>query len=89
MCVSDRVMEGDVYARYDPALSVEVEQEETIEYSEDRRREANTSVRTVAATKDDSVKALVSRKERWGEMLDFNEQERLYDAIMRGVEYTL
>ena len=84
MCVSDRIMEGDVRARYDPANKVSPEQEEDTQHSEEfksqkKRAKAVIGIRNA----DPCVQKLLRRKERWTDMTDLEEYGRLHAAIMR------
>ena len=93
MCVSDRVMDGDVRAVYDPANHVEVDQEEEIDYPQTLPQECeemnrNQSWRKQKRAKigirnaDPCVQELLLRKERWQELLDAVEHGRLHRALM-------
>jgi Plant transposon protein len=89
MGVSDRVMEGDVRARYNPANSVHELQESTIRVRHPRDLAenqapvpANLMARSGAAQGDAENMAMVTRSERWTHLRNLQEHIRLFNAIM-------
>ena len=95
MCVSDRVMDGDVRAMCDPSYSVEPEDESDVECPTSvpaeckemtkQLEEANVQrERPVIGMRnaDPAVKKLLPQKERWTKLLSLEEHERLHKAIL-------
>ena len=84
MCVSDRVMEGDVRALYNPANDLMPEVEEDIEYSEEFRKKTTRQQAPIGvANADPLVVKLLQRKSRWNDLVDVEEYSRLHAALMK------
>ena len=84
MCVSDRVMDGDVRATYNPANDLTPETEEEVEYSEEFRRKTTRQQAPIGiANADPSVVKILQRKERWNDLVDLEEYTRLHKALMQ------
>jgi hypothetical protein len=86
MCVSDRVMSGDVNARYDPAITVE--KDDSFDIPEDRAKrqkrelaEIDRSHLGLQGQPTEMVKALTRRK-AWEDLEDTESFIRLRNAIM-------
>ena len=96
MCVSDRVMEGDVRARYNPSNSLEVtdvdqEVQTSAEYQDLASRTNLTSVAQIGlANAEETVRALLSRRRRWMALVNKEEYARLHEALKQflGAQYT-
>ena len=83
MCVSDRVMDGDVRAIYNPANDLLPETEEEVEYSEEFRSKTTRQQSPIGiANADPSVVKILQRKERWNDLVDLEEYTRLHRALM-------
>ncbi len=95
MCVSDRVMEGDVRATYNPAHSLDEDLPPVVEVPEDRARlqahgdrdgdtheYANPSAASVVNLPP-HVQALMTRKDRWKQLDAPQENARLTLALMQ------
>ena len=97
MCVSDRVMDGDVTARYNPAAHAS-EEDVVIEAPADLHEvqgleqigEATTEAATETVSNaiglsnlPESVQSLVRRKEEWKALQDLFEHARLHTALMK------
>lgn len=86
MCVSDRVM-GDVYARYDPAFSVDAEEDELIEQPDDLERVQGEGAGIMASIGmnglDAAERAAITRRYLFNDLRDNNDHVRLTAAIMR------
>ena len=87
MCVSDRVMDGDVYARYNPAhdLSEDAgeEVEDPVELKELKlRQKIEERARVAIRNADPSVQKLIIRKGRWESLQNRDEHCRLHSALM-------
>ena len=91
MCVSDRVMDQDVYARYNPAFKVQLEGEETVDYPDKLPDECirftedaleGIQSRISINNADSSVRQLLLQKARWKELQALEDYKRLQDAIM-------
>ena len=83
MCVSDRIMDGDVRARYNPSNQVLPESEDDIEYStefQNKRTRATSPIGVRNA--DPAVQKLLRRKARWEDLKDIEEYCRLHSALM-------
>ena len=88
MCVSDRIMEGDVRARYNPANSLEEEEEEIINDSAElkalkAKRKEEKEAKTMICNADDCVQNLLIRKNRFKELNNKEEHGRLCGALMK------
>ena len=93
MCVADRVMEGDVRAKYRPDLSVELLDPKTITYPTELRKlqakssDGVTKETTVGIRKGNrEVINNLTRLDRWTELDDRDEYVRLTTAIMNCTE---
>ena len=91
MCVSDRIMEGDVRAWYNPANSLEEDEGEYIgdpaelqAMKENRRKER--TARTLIENADDCVKNVLLRRSRFKELNNKEEHGRLCAALMNLVK---
>lgn len=83
MCVSDRVM-GNVEAHYNPAHSIDPEEEESIEYSEEFKKKRKRAIAPIGIRNaDPCVQKMLRRKERWKELIDLEEYQRLHAALTR------
>jgi hypothetical protein len=93
MCVSDRVMDGDVRAVYDPSNNLEEQQRpEAIEVPPDRRdvqrrvdrgqQEDRDLARVGIRQADVDAQRLVLRRQEWNRLQDTNEHVRLHRALM-------
>ena len=84
MCVSDRVMEGDVRACYNPAHDIEPEVEEDISFSDEFQRVSKRVHAPIGiANADPAVVKLLMRKERWNDLVDVEEYSRLHSALSK------
>lgn len=98
MCVSDRVMAGDVRAVYDPSNSLEPEEEEAIEYpstvpqecvelARERSKNKQTErAKTCIRHADQNVRKLLLQKQRWCELKSLEEYLRLMEAIIDSLD---
>ena len=91
MCVSDRIMDGDPRALYNPAHSlaknkdgdINVDQPEDLEEVQARgRRGSRRRAVTGVDNADEEVRMHVTRRERWLELHDKEECGRLHRALM-------
>ena len=86
MCVSDRVMEGDVHARYDPSNSVTAGTSiihyprdlHSIQGRTDEIERAEVGIRNLGG----SAKDLVTRKDRWNFLKDREKTASLHKALI-------
>ena len=91
MCVSDRVMDGDVYARYNPGASIlEGDLIEDVEYPNDlleRQGPTDPGDRSTIGGGHEDLETIVSlsRHERWKLMKDGDEYKRLHMALQEKV----
>ena len=88
MCVSDRIMDGDVRAWYNPANSLEEDEgEEVVDCDELKAMKAERKMerlaRTLIENSDDCVKNLILRKNRYKELNNKEEHARLCAALMK------
>ena len=91
MCVSDRIMDGDPRALYNPAHSrtqsqdgdLNVDQPDDLEEVQARgRRGAPRAAVTGVDNADEEVMTYVTRRQRWLELRDKEECGRLHRALM-------
>jgi hypothetical protein len=86
MCVSDRVMDGDVYAWYNPANSFAMDEEESIENenSEAGSMPARGDRQIGLASVGDAnvVQNVLDRQNHWREVNDRQEHARLHLALL-------
>jgi hypothetical protein len=85
MCVSDRVMDADVYARYDPSAAIELK-EIVVEHPDDLLNvqggyEAPPEIGY--AEQPHEVRNAMSTRNEWMRLLDIGEHERLHKAIVK------
>ena len=87
MCVSDRIMDGDVYARYNPAEDLSEDEGEVVEDPPELielkktmkvQERAKISIRNA----DPSVQKILIRKKRWESLQNKEEHGRLAEALM-------
>ena len=84
MCVSDRVMDGNVRATYNPANDLSAEVDEEIEDSEEFTRMSSRVTMSIGIDNAAfSVVNLLQRKERWNDLVDVEEYTRLHAALMK------
>lgn len=85
ICVSDRVM-GSVSTRYNPALGITLSQgtpEDIKDSSEYKTKYATVTSATVAIRNaDPAVQRLLRRKERFQQLTDLEEYNRLHQALL-------
>ena len=95
MCVSERIMDGDPRARYNPSNTILEEQEkpedvayeiEHLELQEKRRRKRsrrNTGPDSAIGARNmpDHATKIVSAKDRWKNLLDKNAHAALHNAL--------
>ena len=87
MCVSDRIMEGDVHARYDPAHDLEEDPGEVVEDPQElkdmkRKMKVEERARISIRNADPSVQNILVRKARWQSLQNLEEHSRLHAALM-------
>ncbi|MGL5935539.1 MAG: transposase family protein [Cetobacterium sp.] len=89
MGVADRVMDGDVRARYDPANSILVMRENhyRVRHPRDLKKvqsnvDPNHLARSGVAQGDPNNIAMVTRNDRWTHLRNLQEHIRLFNAIM-------
>ena len=92
MCVSDRIMEGDCRARYNPAnslletedgaINVEPPPDQLEVQSQYTKRTRTRSCNVGVDNADEEVVEVVSRRRRWMELHDKEECARLHNALM-------
>ena len=93
MCVSDRIMDGNVHAIYDPSQGIGLEGEE-INYPSDLNVVQNNSLSTTYNDTTDTtnigvtispnyVQNLVSQSNRFKELTSNNEHQRLQNTLMK------
>ena len=88
MCVSDRVMGGDVYARYNPANSLTIDEDEMIENENGEeidaaaREERRQRIGLANAGNANVVQNVLERQNHWQEVNDRQEHARLHRALL-------
>ena len=83
MCVSDGIM-GHVRARCNPAHDIEPETEEEVEHSEEFKRKRKRATAPIGIRNaDPCVQKLLRRKERWKDLVNLEECQRLHVAPMK------
>jgi hypothetical protein len=88
MCVSDRVMGGDVYARYNPANSLTIDEDEMIENENGEeidaaaREERRQRIGLANAGNANVVQNVLERQNHWQEVNDRQEHARLHCALL-------
>ena len=89
MLVSDRIMDGDCRARYDPANNLVIIHKETVDvedaadYEEVARSiKVTPSSKIGARNADEEVVQVISRRSRFLSMIDKEESSRLHKALM-------
>jgi len=90
MCVSDRVMEGDVHAFYDPSHSVinanvDIENPPNLAQFQEAISQADRSEIGVATMSRDASRVM-TRRDRWSKIRDTNENGRLHGAFKSAFE---
>ena len=90
MAVSDRVMEGDVYARYYPAHSLEIDANliEEIDYPEDFDGIAGQPALATIGLRDGNPQVIEERLSFWKHLTDRDEHARLNNAVIHHVANT-
>ena len=82
MCVSDRIMEGNVYARYNPANNVmEEEQDVVIEYENGAETAMRTRIGLGNADNPNVIDNILARQNHWREVNDRTEHACLHSAL--------
>ena len=84
MCVSDRIMDGDVYARYNPAEHYMDEEEPQGAVIENENGEDNVMHAAIGLGNQGNlnvVKNMLARQNHWCEVNDKAEHARLYMAL--------
>jgi hypothetical protein len=92
MCVSDRIMGGDLDAEYDPAHSVLLEEDMVIPQSQEfldicRRERRVPEHRTGVANMCPSVACEVTREERFANLVDTTQNLILHEALVGRFSY--
>jgi hypothetical protein len=88
MCVSDRVMGGDVYARYNPANSLTIDDDERIENENGDEIDATAregrhqQIGLANAGNANVVQNVMERQNHWREVNDRQEHTRLHRALL-------
>ena len=87
MCVSDRVMDGDVHATYNPANHVTKDVDAAVEDPPElqalNRERGTIQVPNIGIRNSDPcIVGVLTRKERFAELRDENEYIRLHSALM-------
>ena len=92
MCVSDRVMDGDVYATYDPTNTFESPEGRASEgdggavrtKQNYAREEHNDDIPpTGIANAPNHIQRIMARRARWVQLSSLDEYNRLNDAIIK------
>ena len=83
MCVSDRVMDGDVYARYNPANNATEEEDGDvlIEFENGEETVARTQIGLGNVDNPNVVENILARQNHWREVNDRAEHARLHSAL--------
>ena len=82
MCVSDRIMEGNVYARYNPANNVmEDEVDVGIENENGAETAMPTQIGLANADHANVIDNVLARQNHWREVNDATEHARLHSAL--------
>ena len=84
MCVSDRIMDGDVYARYNPAQHYMDEEEPPDVVIEYENNEENVMYAAIGLGNQGNlnvVENMLARQNHWREVNDRAEHARLYVAL--------
>jgi hypothetical protein len=84
MCVSDRIMDGDVYARYNPAqhyMDEEEPQDAVIEYENGEDNVMHAAIGLGNQGNLNVVENMLARQNHWREVNDRAEHARLYSAL--------
>ena len=83
MCVSDRVMEGDVNALYVPTNNFDSPPETNIDFSANIYVDNNDDPQRVGiANAPDAVRQVLSRHDRWLALQSLQEHVRLNNALI-------
>ena len=86
MCVSDRVMDGDVNARYDPSNSVEAPQTAVAQSQEAMAQQAPLQAQHVGGigvpNMPEAAARLALQRQEWRDLTDNQEHVRLFRALM-------
>ena len=87
MCVSDRIMNGDVHARYDPANDLSEDEGEVVEDPPElmelkRKMKVQERAKISIRNADPSVQNILIRKKRWESLQNLEEHSRLHEALM-------
>jgi hypothetical protein len=89
MCVSDRVMGGDVYyARYNPANSLTIDEDKMIENENGEeidaaaREERRQQIGLANAGNANVVQNVLERQNHWQEVNDRQKHARLHRALL-------
>jgi hypothetical protein len=92
MCVSDRVMDGNVYAVYDPRHNIDGQEEHILEDlvtilgdNDDNNRERENGVARIGLANSDNefvLQHMLARQSNWKALNDKNEHARLHSALL-------
>ena len=85
MCVSDRVMDGNVHARYNPGNALRFEQDIdfTIEYENGEDAVNGAAIGLDNTDNRDVVNNMLSRQNHWRDINDREEHARLLSALIK------